>query len=378
MKFGLLSKQTLTRGEVFADELAARYGGTLPKLLAYYPVAQMNPFQSTLYGASKDAGYMILPAFALHDVDTIRWKGRSIIHLHWLTQILRGVDDFHEGTKKIYAFIEMLDRWQQHGYKIVWTMHNVLPHNAANVKLESYLREKLVQKVDAIHIMNRNSIDIASKYYAVPEEKKFFVPHPSFAEWYPNVINKENSRAELHLRQDNFYFLHIGSISPYKKIEDLIEAFIILSRSRPNALLLIAGFPSDKRYTSKIIDISMRSNAIAVHPIRLAETQFQLYMNACDIVVLPYETLNSGIAVLAYDFKKYCIGPSNSGVASVFSHDYELLYEHEQPDGLLKMMQKATSYDLSLITYPKMQDIESIAVSKKFFDILDSIIMYLH
>jgi len=374
MLYTLLAKKAVTFGEAFTNEFIAGYKGELPKLLTYYPVANMNPFQRILYSASEDSGYMVMPAFTLDDLDSIRWGGRSIIHLHWVGAVLKGVDDFHEGTKKVHAFIERMKQWHGHGHKILWTMHNVLPHDTTNKKLACYFREKMVQHVDAIHIMNKDSVTIAREYYPVPDEKVFHVPHVSFLEWYPNATSRRKSRSELGLEHDAFYFLCIGAISPYKKIKELIEAFTLISPSCPKARLLIAGIPGDKQYASEVSMMGICNKNIIVYPTKLLDSQFQLYLNACDMVVLPYKTLNSGVAIMAHDFKKHCIGPKNSGVSAVFSDGYEFLYDLDQETGLTRMLEKAMTCDLSLVPYPK-QHAKPADISKYFFENLNRILL---
>ena len=52
----------------------------------------------------------------------------------------------------------------------------------------------------------------------------------------------------------------------------------------------------------------------------VSEEELQMYMNASDIVFLPrFESLNSGVLILAYSFNKIVVGPSIGSIGELLS-----------------------------------------------------------
>jgi beta-1,4-mannosyltransferase len=67
----------------------------------------------------------------------------------------------------------------------------------------------------------------------------------------------------------------------------------------------------------------------------------QLYLNACDVVVLPYQhSFTSGAAILAMSFAKPCIAVRRGCIGGMLDEGGVFLYEG---DALLDAMQRAMS-----------------------------------
>ena len=169
----------------------------LPLSLSYFPAASMNPFQRLLYSSSADAGFAVVPAMQMRDLGRIHWRGRSVIHLHWLASVLQGVETRGAAADRIEGFRADLGGWRVAGHKILWSMHNVLPHDCPFPESEVALRNVLVDGSDAIHVLSVASVDEARKHYPLPAEKVFHVPHPSYEDWYANVDNPVSARLDI-------------------------------------------------------------------------------------------------------------------------------------------------------------------------------------
>ena len=76
--------------------------------------------------------------------------------------------------------------------------------------------------------------------------------------------------------------------------------------------------------------------------------ELQVYLNAADVVVLPYkDILTSGAAVLAMSFGKPVIAPKLGCVAELIEEGVGgFLYDPEDEDGLLNAMRKAITANL--------------------------------
>ena len=65
-------------------------------------------------------------------------------------------------------------------------------------------------------------------------------------------------------------------------------------------------------------------------------------MNACDVVVFPYqEILTSGAVFLAMSFKKACIAPRQGCLGEVLNENGAFLYDSDCENGLFQSLESA-------------------------------------
>lgn len=370
--------QELINGSQSASELfckavvdqAQRLEG-LPYVLNYGPLAQVNPFQRLLYCQAASANYAVVPAVRLDQLAPVRWNGLGVIHLHWLASILEGAASLEDADSRIENFRQRLEGWRNNGYKIVWTMHNVLPHNAVLKDAEVLLRKMVVEHSDCVHILARSSIDDAAQYYEIPTSKVFHVPHPSYEGWYANVDDAQNARLELGIEPNAFTFLQFGSLQRYKGTIELVKAFQQIQSNFPERILrlVIAGMPADKQYVAEILDSIATVPAIRLIQTSVPEREVQTLANAADVVVAPYiNTLNSGVAMLAATFGKSLVAPNIGGVAEIFRSDPALLYESNEPDGLVRAMERALTHKVDKTVFDSIMAVyKPSLISAQFF-----------
>src|SRR5690606_27312220 len=141
--------------------------------LSYAPIASMNPFQRLLYCRAEKSGYVIVPSLRFNDLGKVSWKGRSVIHLHWLASVLSEIKNPEEALGEIEKFQGLLEEWKARGHRILWTMHNVLPHACQYPDYEIMLRKCIIKYADAIHILSKTSVQAASRFFDLPEGKTF-------------------------------------------------------------------------------------------------------------------------------------------------------------------------------------------------------------
>ncbi|AFK64265.1 hypothetical protein TKWG_23340 [Advenella kashmirensis WT001] len=344
----------------------------LPYVLTFAPLAQINPFQRLLYCRASQAGYAVVPTVQFTDLASINWKGRSVIHLHWLASVLAGSETQVETQERVVAFEQEMLRWRRGGHKILWTLHNVLPHNTHFPEAEIALRRVLVENSDAIHILSEQSVEEARKYYAVPDDKIFFVPHPSYEGWYANVGDKAAARLDLGLEPDEFAFVQFGALQPYKGVLQLVDAFRSLKQRYPlrRFRLVVAGNPVDKQYVGQILDAIAYEPEIRLIQSAMQEKEIQTLFNAADVLVAPYvKTLNSGVSLLAATFKKPLVAPNVAGVAQTFADDSHLLYSGGDGDNLLDALDRSLTYRIDDSVFEKiLETYRPNRISSLFFE----------
>ena len=378
MRISDLASEVISPTEAFVNAVYAQAAGSssLPYALSYYPVASMNPFQRLLYCHAAASGFAVVPTLEMSHLGRVNWRGRSVIHLHWLAAVLRGAVSRSAAEQRIAGFRASLAGWRAAGHRVVWTMHNVLPHDCAFPEAEIELRRALVDGVDAIHLLSLASLEEARKYFPVPDDKVFHVPHPAYEGWYANIDDKVTARLDLDVPVAAPLLLFFGSLQRYKGVVELVEAFKLLCERNPRRAprLVIAGKPIDHDYVAEVGRLVAGDTLIRFIPSPMEERQLQTLFNASDVVVAPYQrTLNSGVALLAASFRRPLVAPRAGGVLETFSQDATLLYSGDPGDTLFDALTRALDHTLAPEVFDEILERHAPRrISKAFFSELEA------
>jgi beta-1,4-mannosyltransferase len=211
--------------------------------------------------------------------------------------------------------------------KIVWTLHNLMPHNSTNLFVNKFVRRFFANQCLWIRVFSENTIDEASKLLKVSKHKIKVIPEGDYRLFYPNTISRAAARSFFKLRKEEKVFLYLGFIRPYKGIENLIYSFLKLKEE--NIKLIIVGQNRDKKYVDSLKK-NIKANAtnkIIFKDNFIPNDDLQIYYNACDIVVLPFEKVeNSGSVILAMGFKKPIIAPDLGVLNKRLQNQKKILY----------------------------------------------------
>jgi beta-1,4-mannosyltransferase len=108
--------------------------GEAPTLWLYWLVDDVNPFQRVLFSRLPSTDVLPVPAprAAVVDevLDALPRDTPAVLHLHWLHHVLRAADDERTAARAVDAYLARLDGWVARGVRLVWTVHNALPHDA--------------------------------------------------------------------------------------------------------------------------------------------------------------------------------------------------------------------------------------------------------
>jgi len=190
-----------------------------------------------------------------------------------------------------------------------------------------------------IRLFSELSISNAVEEFQCGVEKFKIIPEGSYVEYYPNNVSKKEARSLLNIEGSKNVILYLGLIKPYKGITTLIENFV--DSFDDNWLLIIAGRVMDTKYFESIKKI-IKGNIILKDQF-IKEEDLQVYFNATDVVVLPFQKIeNSGTVILAMSFKKPIIAPKMGVLTERLKKQEELLYEEslEESFKILKGLDK--------------------------------------
>lgn len=265
--------------------------------------------------------------------DVIRWKP-DIIHFHTLYPFFLSSNKF-TFLCKFFTFFSQVLILKLIGVKIVWTVHDLKNHENIQVESERIFNIFFARFAHAIithcEIAKR---EVRESFRFNNDDKIIVIPHANYIGCYENTIDRLEAQRNLGITDAELIFLFLGLIRAYKGVPELIDAFKQLNHD--GVYLVIAGKAPDE-LTDEIRQITHDHANIKFIPGFVVDEQIQVYMNACDVVVLPYrDILTSGSLILAMSFGRACIAPRKGCIAELVDDVGGFLYEPDDEDGLSK------------------------------------------
>jgi beta-1,4-mannosyltransferase len=292
----------------------------------------------------------------------------EIIHLHWPSPYM--IDDkLTKSLFKISRFMVDLGAAKQMGVRLIWTVHNLSEHTHRHPQLETAANQLLLRLLDQIIVHSVASTQALCRNYWFPaniKSKITVLPHGNYIAAYENSMAREQARHRLKLRDDEFCYLCFGSIKRYKGVFDLIDAFRLLAKEAPNIRLVLAGKPAWDMTVSGVEEYCRQDPRIQTHLKFIPASEVQVFFNAADVVILPYQDiLTSGAVILAMSFSRAVIAPRLGCIPEVLANGWGM-YDSSGKAGLLQTMKQALQVNLPAIgshnlTLAKKMEWEPIA-----------------
>lgn len=280
-----------------------------PHLMGYTPVARLNPFQSLLYKKFADHGIATGPILqpekfgALSDFQ--RMTSGTSLHLHWNAWMTFGSGDPVRARTLAMGIIGRLEKIRSRDINLVWTVHNLYPHDAKFIDLELEVQQRIADLANVVHIMSRSTQDAMTGIVDLDEEKLLFAPHPNYKGAYQDHTTREEARSILGLGSDEVVFLMFGAIKPYKGLSRLLDALDLAVRRNPGRRirLLVAGGPDTSTEAEEFVARCLVHPNVLIERNRIPADRAQYFLRAADIGLVNYERiLNSGAARLYQTF----------------------------------------------------------------------------
>ncbi|RXF70368.1 glycosyltransferase [Arcticibacter tournemirensis] len=274
----------------------------------------------------------------------------DFVHLHWTHSFMIGEDRLSSLRKSITFIIDLfLLRIMK--VKIIWTVHNLTNHDKRNVKIEKFFLSIIARYLANQIIVHGKSIAVDIKrLYKIPAKKSSkinIIPHGNYKDYYRNQVGKEAARKFLSLDRSDFVYLFLGLIRDYKGVGYLVDQFTKMNLK--DAKLLIAGMvlPSNKSAEGSLSPSIEGSENIITSFSYIPDDLLQYYLNAADVVVLPYTSIStSGSLILAMSFNKAVIIPDLGFVSEVIDSKGGIVYDSTRENALEEAMKEIRNKDV--------------------------------
>jgi glycosyltransferase involved in cell wall biosynthesis len=306
-----------------------------------------NPYGGLLAGGMRALGQEFEPGFREHLTPAFLEAHRGAVgalHVNWPSSLYADPDS-RIATARAAELLSGLNHARSLGMKVVWTMHNLYPHESALPELDRLVRLGITDCADAIIVHCEHSRALLRRHF-FRESGVVTIPHGNFIAPYPNTVTRAEARARLGIDPGIFVYLFFGSVRPNKGLDQLVEAFQRLPAQ--DCLLLVGARVYHDASAAAVDRIERADPRVRIHRSRFyANDEFQLFYNAADVAVFPFtDVLTSGSAITALSLGCPVVVPAIGCLTELVDSRIGLTYDPTRPDSLLRALQQVRNLDL--------------------------------
>lgn len=282
-------------------------GRKYPSIVAkpYKRYSKDNPYNALLYKALEALGGKV----SEFSFKTALKAKADIWHIHWPDAPLNRRSPVMAWLRTLYA-MGMLSYVKLRGRRIVWTAHNVKPHDSRYPFLERLLWANVTWMLDGVIYMSEAArAQAAERFPVLAQRHAAIIPHGDYRDWYESTLSKAEAKEALGIGPDQTVIANVGQIRAYKNIPHLIRC--VRELNREDVHLVIAGKPGSPDIAREVEDEAAKTANCHLHLRFVDDSELNTLINAADLVALPYSNiLNSGSAILALSFDRPVLVPN--------------------------------------------------------------------
>lgn len=275
---------------------------------------KVNPYNSLLYRELVSQGVEVTE----YSHKRALLSQYDVVHFHWPDGYMNKANIF-KAWQRLIVFAAVLLVLKLKQSKIVWTVHNVAPHDAYRPRLSQQFLNWFTRNCDGFIFMSEaNHASFRQRYPSAANHQWALIPHGHYRNSYSPAVDQVIAKQQLSIPEKNKVLLFFGMIKPYKNIPALMQAF--KEAELNNYALVVAGNTDSNELRAQIH--SLKNSNIHLFLEFIPDEKLPLYLGAADYVILPYKAiLNSGALLLALSFNKPVIAPH---MGSIISMQHEL------------------------------------------------------
>ncbi len=230
-----------------------------------------------------------------------RLRGYRILHIHWVFQFTLPWARHQWWAQRLmeWWFAVYLRTAKIVGYDIVWTVHDLVPHEPVFAD-DVRARRLLLTRTDLVIALSDAT---ASQLHDLGARHVVVIPLGPFDAPYPSTGTKQDARDSLGLGANDVVVTLLGKIETYKGADLLAQAAAQLPDSS-NIKVFIVGSCTDRSHRAEVLRLATEAGARVTTVLeRVSEPDVARYMQATDIAAFPFrEVTNSASVMLAQSF----------------------------------------------------------------------------
>ncbi|MBC6986907.1 glycosyltransferase family 4 protein [Alteromonas sp. BZK5] len=262
--------------------------------IGFYPATNWHAYQKAMAQALEKNGFEVKVGHEFTD-DALISSQESVVHFHWIERFWEG-GTFFEQLKSLIGVWRFIKKAKRLGKVLVWTVHNHKPHGRvtwadwAGVRLFCFYSD-----IVACHSeWSKNWIE----NLVVTKAKVCIVYHGNFNNVFVPVTDNTQLKKKFGIEKGKICIGLVGEIRPSRGHELALEAI----KNVNNSQLLIAGRCKDEAYLALLyerINAYGLSDRVKLVCKNLTDTEFNEYLAAADVSLLPYKDITTSGALLA-------------------------------------------------------------------------------
>lgn len=289
--------------------------------LHHFPAwTESNPYTNMLHQGVLAAGWRVTGTTTLDAL--VRALGTlgagDVFHIQWTQPILKDARDRHEAAAALDRFRAGVQHARGNGVRVLWTVHNKIPHDGSHLGIEIELATFLCEAADRIIQLNAHTVEAVSDLYALPAEKVVTLPHASYVGVYGEPVRRDVARAALGIPPTSPTIGFIGQVRHYKGVSTLFGAVERLSHGTRDLTLILAGKVAPTETDALEADLPRAVRAVRWNGF-LPAAEIATWFSAADVIALPYRhILNSGSLYLAATYGRPVVLPEEPHLVAEF------------------------------------------------------------
>ncbi len=289
----------------------------------------------------KKAGIDLIPI--TNDSPYIRWLFNNrniikIIHFHWLhTQYQR--ETRKDTILNLLRLIFRLLIAKIIGYRIIWTVHNLYPHEMFFPIFDKTARIFMAKIAHSVIVhCEKAKEELSHNFFR--RKNVFVIPLGIYPKLSEEIVNTAFVKECLGIPKENLVFLFFGNIRPYKNVDYLISQFNKINDS--SITLLIAGHSQSSDLQKELYNLVGDNKRIRFIIKWLENFELHQLLSCADVVALPFKKiLTSSTVMLSLSYGKPIIAPDLGCLSYLIDNQTGFLYNPSKMDGLSYALKEA-------------------------------------
>lgn len=239
-------------------------------------------------------------------------KKADFLHIHWPEVFFFKQSGLRPLVKRIW-FLSAAGYLMARGAKLVYTVHNIAPHEACSPFWRGLIERQILARVSVCHHFFTDSIAMLKERLPFIRGVHTVIPHPLYAP-LPSSHSRADLRAQHDIPAGATLILSVGQIRRYKRIRELVADFKKLPLQ--DAVLMIAGRCNDADYLREITEEIGGDARIRLVNRFLSEQEMADLIHMADLLAINNKDLhNSGVAILSLSYERPFVAPNGGAIA---------------------------------------------------------------
>lgn len=225
-----------------------------------------------------------------------RAKGFRVLHLHWVFRFAlpwaRGAATARRAMQ--WWFARYLDAARLLGFRIVWTAHDLVPHERVFFDDER-ARAALLSRADMVIALSEST---AAQLVGLGARAVRVIPFGPFSAISAAPAARAAARSALGVRDGDVFVVSAGKLEPYKGAELLLEAAARFATDPP-VRVLVAGRCRDEAYRRRLEEAAQAAGERATLRIGwVPDDELAAIYAAADFAAFPFTEITNSSSVL--------------------------------------------------------------------------------